>query len=135
MFVVDDLWTLLIKCFACFSGMTSWSVGVAWELCYCQMHWWWIVEIGGHDSRSSHQRCSFTKFTGKHLCQNLLFNKAASLHETLLKNDALAQVFSCELYEISKNTFCDRIPPVAASASILVLILAVSLQYLILILF
>ena len=37
--------------------------------------------------RSSHQRCSieigvlksFTKFTGKHLCQSLFFNKVAGL--------------------------------------------------------
>ena len=44
--------------------------------------------------RSSHQRCfvrkgalkNFAKFTGKHLCQNLFFNKVAGLRpETLLK--------------------------------------------------
>ena len=57
--------------------------------------------------RSSHQTCSiikgvlrnFAKFTGKHLCKSLFFNKVAGLHETL------AQVFSCEFYKISKNTF------------------------------
>ena len=51
--------------------------------------------------RSSHQRCSvrrgvlrnFTKFTVKHL------------PEFLFKNETLAQVFSCEFSEISKNTF------------------------------
>ena len=45
-------------------------------------------------SRSSHQRCSiikgflrnFTKFTGKHLCQGLFYNKVAGLKPaTLLK--------------------------------------------------
>ena len=36
----------------------------------------------------------FTKFTGKHLCQSLFFNK-----------ETLAQVFACEFCEISKNTF------------------------------
>ena len=43
-------------------------------------------------SRSSHQRCSmkkgvlknFTKFTGKHLCQSLFFNKVAGLRPTTL---------------------------------------------------
>ena len=53
--------------------------------------------------RSSHQWCSvrksvlrnLIKLTGKHLCQSLLFNKVADL----------AQVFSCEFCEISKNTF------------------------------
>ena len=57
-------------------------------------------------SRSSYQRYSlkkgilrnFTKFTGKHLCQSLFFNKVA-------KKGTLAQLFSSEFCEISKNTF------------------------------
>ena len=32
-----------------------------------------------------------------------------------IKKEALAQVFSCEFCEISKNTFSYRTPPVAAS--------------------
>ena len=69
--------------------------------------------INEYISRSSHQRCSikkgvlrnFAKFTGKHLCQSLFFNKVAGLRPaTLLKKETLAQVFSCEFYEISKNT-------------------------------
>ena len=32
-----------------------------------------------------------------------------------IKKETLTQVFSCELYEISKNTFSYRMPPVAAS--------------------
>ena len=52
---------------------------------------------------SSHQRCSvrkgvlrdFSKFTGQHLYQSSFLNKVAGL----------AQVFSCEFWEISKNTF------------------------------
>ena len=55
-----------------------------------------------HLGRSSHRRCSlrkdvlrnFAKFTGKHLFQRLFFKK-----------ESLAQVFSCEFCEISKNTF------------------------------
>ena len=31
-----------------------------------------------------------------------------------IKKEALAQVFSCEFWEISKNTFFHRTPPVAA---------------------
>ena len=69
-----------------------------------------------HDliDKSSHQRCSvrkgvfrnFTKFTGKHLCQSPFLNKVAGLGSaTLLKKATLAQVFSCEFREISKNTF------------------------------
>ena len=33
----------------------------------------------------------------------------------LIKKETLAQVFSCECCEISKNTFFYRAPPVAAS--------------------
>ena len=38
---------------------------------------------------------NFAKFTGKHLCQSLNF----------IKKETLAQVFSSEFCEISKNTF------------------------------
>ena len=38
---------------------------------------------------------NFTKFTGKHLCQNLFFSKVADLSlATLFKKEALAQVVS-----------------------------------------
>ena len=43
---------------------------------------------------------NFTRFTGKHLCQSLFFNKV-----NFIKKETLAQVFFCEFYEISKNTF------------------------------
>ena len=43
-------------------------------------------------------------------------NKVACLRPaTLLKKETLAQVSSCEFYEISKNTFSYRAPLVAAS--------------------
>ena len=45
----------------------------------------------------------FTQSTGKHLCQSLFFNKVAGLN--FIKKETLAQVFSCEFCEISKNTF------------------------------
>ena len=56
--------------------------------------------------RSSHQGCSmkkgvlrnFTKFTGKHLWPATL----------LIKKETLAQVVSCELCKISKNTLFTR---------------------------
>ena len=58
------------------------------------------------------QRCSvkkvflknFTRFTRKQLCWRLF----------ILKKTA-SQVFSCEFYDIFKNTFFNRTPPVAAS--------------------
>ena len=48
-------------------------------------------------------RRNFAKFTGKHLCQSLFFNKVAGLACNFIKKEALAQVFSCEFCEISKN--------------------------------
>ena len=50
---------------------------------------------------------NFTKFTGKHLYQSLIFNKVAGLR---LKKETLAQVFSCKFCETSKNTFSYRTP-------------------------
>ena len=62
--------------------------------------------------RSIHQRCSrkkgvlknFTKFTGKHVCQSLLFNKVAGENSNFIKKETLTQVLSCEFFEIFKNT-------------------------------
>ena len=49
---------------------------------------------------------NFSIFTGKHhLFQSLLFNKVAGLRQ-----ETLAQVFSCEFYNISTNTFFIRTP-------------------------
>ena len=77
-----------------------------------------------HIFRSSHQRCSmkkgvlrnFTKFTGKHLCQSLFFNKVAGLSPTTSLKKRLAQVFSFGFCKIPKNNFSYRTPLVAASA-------------------
>ena len=64
---------------------------------------------------------NFEKFTGKHLCQTLFFNKVG-----FIKKMTLAQVFFCEFWrtsfqEISKNTFSYRTPPVVVSESSLVI--------------
>ena len=47
------------------------------------------------------------------ISQNSLENTCARANFT--KKEALAQVFSCEFYEISKNTYSYRTPLVAAS--------------------
>ena len=67
---------------------------------------------------SSHRRYSkkkrvlksFAKFTGKHLCQNHNFNKVAGLRPATLlkKKKTQAQVFSCEFFKISKNTYFEE---------------------------
>ena len=43
---------------------------------------------------------NFAKFTGKHLCGSLSFDKVASLKKKIPTN-----VFSCEFCETSKSTF------------------------------
>ena len=48
---------------------------------------------------------NFAKFTGKHLCQSLFFNKADSEACNFIKKETLTQVFSCEFCVSSKNTF------------------------------
>ena len=60
---------------------------------------------------------NFTKFTRKHLCQSLFFNKVAGPRPaTLLKKRLWHRcLFSCEFCEISKNNFSYRTPLVAAS--------------------
>ena len=76
----------------------------------------WVWNINETYVRSSHRRCSvrkgvlrnFVKFTGKHLCQSLFFDKVVGLRPaTLLKKRLWHRCFpvSCEFYEISKITF------------------------------
>ena len=78
-------------------------------------------------SRSSHRRCSvrkgvlrnFAKFTGKHLSQGLLFNKAAGLRPaTLLKKRLWHRCFPVN-FATSKNTYFYRTLPVAASVDLI----------------
>ena len=47
----------------------------------------------------------FAKFTEKHLCQRIFFNKVAGLRPATLLKVSLAQVLSCEFCEISKKPF------------------------------
>ena len=73
---------------------------------YCACFEQEVLKLSSVDSlrnaRSSHRRRSvrkgvlrnFVKFTGKHLCQSPFFKK-----------ETLAQVFSCEFCEISKDAF------------------------------
>ena len=46
---------------------------------------------------------NFAKFTERHLCQSLFFNKVAGL-----RLETLSQVFSCEFCKVSKNAFSYR---------------------------
>ena len=53
---------------------------------------------------------NFTKFTGKHLCHSLFFNKVAGSACNFIKKETLAQVFFCEFSKISSNIFSYRTP-------------------------
>ena len=64
--------------------------------------------------RSSHRRCSvrkgvlrnFTKFTGKHLCQRLFFNKVAGLRPaTLLKKSLWHRCFPVNFAKFLRTPF------------------------------
>ena len=53
---------------------------------------------------------NFTKFPWKHLCQRLFFNSIWRPMACNFIEKSLAQVFSCEFCEISKDTFFYRTP-------------------------
>ena len=64
--------------------------------------------------RSSHQRCSvtkgvlrnFTKFSGKHLCQSLFFNKVAGLRPaTLFKKRLWYRCFPVNFVKFQRTPF------------------------------
>ena len=59
---------------------------------------------------------NFAKFTGKHLCLSLF-----------IKKETLAQVFSCEFCEISKNTYSTE--HIQTTASILLFYLSFRLHW------
>ena len=64
-------------------------------------------------NRSSHRRCSikkavlknFVTFTGSHLCWSLLLIKLQAWSSATLLKETPKQVFSCEYYEMFKNSF------------------------------
>ena len=87
---------------------------------YCRTLWSFFKRSSNRSSRPE-MFCkklflrNFSKFTGK-TCVTFFFIKVAGLRLvtfTLLKK-RLAQVFACEFFEMVKNTFFDRTPPVPA---------------------
>ena len=58
---------------------------------------------------------NFAKFIEKQLCHSLFLIKLQTETCNFIKKETLAQVFSCEFCEISKNSFFHRTPLVAAS--------------------
>ena len=58
---------------------------------------------------------NLAKFTGKHLCQSLFFNKVTGCKTyNFIKKEDLAQVFPCELAKFLRIAFFNRTPPEAA---------------------
>ena len=74
-----------------------WSEAVA-QMCSAKKV---LLEISQNSQENTSARFSF-------------FNKVAGAACDFIKNKTLAQVFSCEFWEISNNTFSYRTPPVAA---------------------
>ena len=60
---------------------------------------------------------NFTKFTGKHLFRVFFLIKLLACN--FIKKKTPAQVFSCEFFEISMNTFFHKTPLVVGSYIIL----------------
>ena len=72
------------------------------------------IKLNIKKNRSSHQRCSirkgvlrnFSKFTGKHLCQSLFFNKVAGLRPaTLLKKRLWHRCFPVNFEKFLRTPF------------------------------
>ena len=62
---------------------------------------------------------NFAKFTLKHLCRSLIFDKVADRRPAnSVKKKSATQVFFCEFSKILKNSFIYRTSPAAASAFI-----------------
>ena len=58
----------------------------------------------------------FAKSAGERLCHRVSFLVQLQASAcSFIRKETLPQVFSCEFYKISKNTFRYRTPPVAAS--------------------
>ena len=73
-------------------------------------------------NRSSHRRCSVKKVfleisrnSQESTCARVSFLIKLQAAFNLIKKDTLVQVFSCEFYEISKNTFFTEHPWATAS--------------------
>ena len=75
---------------------------------------YYLISIASFLIRSSHQRCSlgkgvlgnFAKFTGKHLCQSLFFNKVAGLRpKTLLKKGVWNRCFPMNFDKFLRTPF------------------------------
>ena len=77
---------------------------------------WWIKEAVAHTCSVKKLLLEISqKFVEKHLCQSIFFNKVADAACNFIKKETLAQVFSCQFCEISKNSFFYRTPLMAAS--------------------
>ena len=75
--------------------------------------------------RSSHMRCSIIKavlkniviLKGKHLCWSFFLIKLQDFRPITLLKETRTQVFSCEYYNIFKNTYFEKHLPTAASVN------------------
>ena len=82
------------------------------QLSFIKYHW----SIVKKSTKAVAQRC-FVKKVFLEISKNSQENNCVRVCFLInvIKKETLAQVFSCEFYEIPKNTFSYRTPPVAAS--------------------
>ena len=78
------------------------------KICQCFSRQYWF-----RSSRPEVFCKNYAKFTGKHLCWSLFFNKVAGLRQlqacNFIQKETPRQVFSCEIYVIFKNIYLKSI--------------------------
>ena len=87
----------------CKSSNKSWALKVNHHTLNVHRNIWkWFTELQNKKTEAATRGVlrNVSKFTGKQLCQSLFLIKLQ-----VAKKENLAQVFSCEFYEISKSNF------------------------------
>ena len=94
---------------------SSWYRVIALAQSHSILQWWYHQsELICCLCRSNCIECSVKKVLK---FEKLKKKKKLPQAYNFIKKETLAQVFSCEFWEIFKNTFFQRTPPVAVSAS------------------
>ena len=68
----------------------------------------WMKPCSKTRSDKSTVQKNFANFTGKHLCWSLFFTKLQAFRPAALLKKTPTLVFSCEIWEILKNTYFEE---------------------------
>ena len=105
----------------CYKGCASFRPRNRWSWSKTGANWKRQV-LRAWNTEAVVWRCSVKKLflkisqnSQENTCARVSFNEVASLRPATSLKETLAQVFSCEFFQISKNTYLHRTPLVAAS--------------------